>query len=163
MLHLKFIYSYNFVQGTAGVALAGILGALRAQGRPMTDLMRQKVVVVGAGRQNYWPFLLHNPGFIIQLFKLFWLIIFIFISKNSDVSIVVFSAGLGVLNMAVQAISRMAGANGVCPKHQFYLIDKDVSLCLLSILANKYYRIHVSLKLFVCSILVLWRTNDPCL
>ncbi|XP_057531671.1 NAD-dependent malic enzyme 59 kDa isoform, mitochondrial [Amaranthus tricolor] len=80
----KFCMFNDDIQGTAGVALAGILGALRAQGRPMTDLMRQKVVVVGAG-----------------------------------------SAGLGVLNMAVQAISRMAGANGVCPKHQFYLIDKD--------------------------------------
>eukprot|EP00897_Mesotaenium_endlicherianum_P005299 jgi/Mesen1/4798/ME000243S03978 len=37
------------VQGTAGVALAGLLGAVRAQGRPMEDIAHNKVVVVGAG------------------------------------------------------------------------------------------------------------------
>ncbi|XP_021717519.1 LOW QUALITY PROTEIN: NAD-dependent malic enzyme 59 kDa isoform, mitochondrial-like [Chenopodium quinoa] len=72
------------IQGTAGVALAGLLGAVRAQGRPLTDFIKQKIVVVGAG-----------------------------------------SAGIGVLNMAVQAVSRMAGANGLPSDHQFYLIDKD--------------------------------------
>ncbi|KAL2892271.1 NAD-dependent malic enzyme 59 kDa isoform mitochondrial [Bienertia sinuspersici] len=72
------------IQGTAGVALAGLLGAVRAQGRPLTDFVKQKIVVAGAG-----------------------------------------SAGLGVLNMAVQEVSRIAGAHGVTPKHQFYLIDKD--------------------------------------
>ncbi|KAH9618246.1 hypothetical protein KSS87_001650 [Heliosperma pusillum] len=72
------------VQGTAGVALAGLLGAVRAQGRPLTDFVKQKIVVVGAG-----------------------------------------SAGIGVLNMAVRAVTRMAGANGIQDKHQFYLIDKD--------------------------------------
>ncbi|KAK9757981.1 hypothetical protein RND81_01G198400 [Saponaria officinalis] len=72
------------IQGTAGVALAGLLGAVRAQGRPLTDFVKQKIVVVGAG-----------------------------------------SAGLGVLNMAVRAVTRMAGANGIPDNHQFYLIDKD--------------------------------------
>ncbi|XP_074273033.1 NAD-dependent malic enzyme 59 kDa isoform, mitochondrial-like [Silene latifolia] len=72
------------IQGTAGVALAGLLGAVRAQGRPLTDFVKQKIVVVGAG-----------------------------------------SAGIGVLNMAVWAVTRMAGANGIQDKHQFYLIDKD--------------------------------------
>ncbi|KAF5951305.1 hypothetical protein HYC85_009249 [Camellia sinensis] len=56
-------------KGTAGVALAGLLGTVRAQDRPLTDLVNQKIVVVGAG-----------------------------------------SAGLGVFNMAAQAVSRMAGA-----------------------------------------------------
>jgi malate dehydrogenase (decarboxylating) len=38
------------VQGTAGVALAGLLGAVRAMGHPMEDIAKQKIVVVGAGR-----------------------------------------------------------------------------------------------------------------
>uniref|UniRef100_A0A0D6R4F2 Malic enzyme n=1 Tax=Araucaria cunninghamii TaxID=56994 RepID=A0A0D6R4F2_ARACU len=37
------------VQGTAGVAIAGLLGAVRAQGRPMSDFAKQKIVVAGAG------------------------------------------------------------------------------------------------------------------
>nr|KAJ0184995.1 hypothetical protein LSAT_V11C900469830 [Lactuca sativa] len=37
------------VQGTAGVALAGLLGTVRAQGRPLSDFANQKIVVVGAG------------------------------------------------------------------------------------------------------------------
>ncbi|XP_070047827.1 NAD-dependent malic enzyme, mitochondrial [Nicotiana tabacum] len=37
------------VQGTAGVALAGLLGAVRAQGRPMIDFSKMKIVVAGAG------------------------------------------------------------------------------------------------------------------
>lgn len=39
-----------FQQGTAGVAIAGLLGAVRAQGRPMIDFPKQKIVVAGAGR-----------------------------------------------------------------------------------------------------------------
>ncbi|KAL9234331.1 hypothetical protein vseg_009214 [Gypsophila vaccaria] len=48
-------YRYNYrmfnddVQGTAGVAIAGLLGAVRAQGRPMIDFPKQKIVVAGAG------------------------------------------------------------------------------------------------------------------
>lgn len=38
------------LQGTAGVALAGLLGTVRAQGRPLSDFVNQKIVVVGAGR-----------------------------------------------------------------------------------------------------------------
>lgn len=38
------------MQGTAGVAIAGLLGAVRAQGRPMIDFPKQKIVVAGAGR-----------------------------------------------------------------------------------------------------------------
>ncbi|XP_004307278.1 PREDICTED: NAD-dependent malic enzyme 62 kDa isoform, mitochondrial [Fragaria vesca subsp. vesca] len=37
------------VQGTAGVAIAGLLGAVRAQGRQMIDFPKQKIVVAGAG------------------------------------------------------------------------------------------------------------------
>ncbi|KAL7598502.1 NAD-dependent malic enzyme 59 kDa isoform, mitochondrial-like [Lactuca sativa] len=37
------------LQGTAGVALAGLLGTVRAQGRPLSDFANQKIVVVGAG------------------------------------------------------------------------------------------------------------------
>ncbi|KAI8545174.1 hypothetical protein RHMOL_Rhmol07G0021200 [Rhododendron molle] len=69
------------IQGTAGVALAGLLGTVRTQGRPLADFANQKIVVVGAG-----------------------------------------SAGLGVLNMAVQAVKRMAGADA---NPQFFLLDKD--------------------------------------
>ncbi|XP_008232779.1 PREDICTED: NAD-dependent malic enzyme 2, mitochondrial isoform X3 [Prunus mume] len=72
------------IQGTAGVALAGLLGAVRAQGRPLADFVKQKIVVVGAG-----------------------------------------SAGLGVLNMAVQAVARMAGNGEAAAKYHFFLIDKD--------------------------------------
>ncbi|KAI8027147.1 hypothetical protein LOK49_LG02G01095 [Camellia lanceoleosa] len=39
----------NDMQGTAGVALAGLLGTVRAQDRPLTDFVNQKIVVVGAG------------------------------------------------------------------------------------------------------------------
>ena len=41
------------------------------------------------------------------------------------------SAGLGVLSMAVQAVSRMSGGSGTDANSQFFLIDKDVCLhCL---------------------------------
>ncbi|KAL0397869.1 UNVERIFIED_CONTAM: NAD-dependent malic enzyme isoform, mitochondrial [Sesamum calycinum] len=36
-------------KGTAGVALAGLLGTVRAQGLALTDFANQKIVVVGAG------------------------------------------------------------------------------------------------------------------
>ncbi|GKV13087.1 hypothetical protein SLEP1_g24152 [Rubroshorea leprosula] len=71
------------IQGTAGVALAGLLGTVRAQGRPLADFANQKIVVVGAG-----------------------------------------SAGLGVLKMAVEAVTRMTG-NGETAARNFFLIDKD--------------------------------------
>ncbi|KAI3418654.1 uncharacterized protein J3R85_013604 [Psidium guajava] len=49
----RYRYSYRMfnddVQGTAGVALAGLLGAVRAQGRPMIDFPKMKIVVAGAG------------------------------------------------------------------------------------------------------------------
>ncbi|KAH7577881.1 hypothetical protein JRO89_XS01G0311100 [Xanthoceras sorbifolium] len=80
------------IQGTAGVALAGLLGSVRAQGRPLTDFVNQKIVVVGAG-----------------------------------------SAGLGVLSMAVQAASRMAGNSEAVTRNQFFLIDKDVRLYTFSL------------------------------
>ncbi|KAJ0736979.1 putative malate dehydrogenase (decarboxylating) [Helianthus annuus] len=77
----KYCMFNDDIQGTAGVALAGLLGVVRAQGRPLSDFVYQKIVVVGAG-----------------------------------------SAGLGVLNMAYQAVSRMTGSTA---SPQFYLIDKD--------------------------------------
>lgn len=42
------------MQGTAGVAIAGLLGAVRAQGRPMIDFPKQKIVVAGAGRSIFY-------------------------------------------------------------------------------------------------------------
>ncbi|KAF8026596.1 hypothetical protein BT93_F3167 [Corymbia citriodora subsp. variegata] len=45
----KFCMFNDDIQGTAGVALAGLLGTVRAQGRPLTDFVKQKIVVVGAG------------------------------------------------------------------------------------------------------------------
>ncbi|CAK9180051.1 unnamed protein product [Ilex paraguariensis] len=77
----RFCMFNDDIQGTAGVALAGLLGTVRAQGRPLTDFANQKIVVVGAG-----------------------------------------SAGLGVLNMALQAVSRMAEP---AAKPQFFLLDKN--------------------------------------
>ncbi|KAJ1426869.1 hypothetical protein SESBI_10125 [Sesbania bispinosa] len=80
----RFCMFNDDIQGTAGVALAGLLGTVRAQGRPLSDFVKQKIVVVGAG-----------------------------------------SAGLGVLNMAVEAVSRMSGCSETAAKSQFFLIDKD--------------------------------------
>lgn len=77
----RFCMFNDDVQGTAGVALAGLLGTVRAQGRPLTDFANQKIVVVGAG-----------------------------------------SAGLGVLNMAMQAVSRMSGPMA---NPHFFLLDKN--------------------------------------
>ncbi|KAL1074345.1 hypothetical protein V6Z11_D11G283500 [Gossypium hirsutum] len=45
---LKDIY-FPYIQGTAGVALAGLLGTVRAQGRSLDDFPNHKIVVVGAG------------------------------------------------------------------------------------------------------------------
>lgn len=45
----RFCMFNDDIQGTAGVALAGILGTVRAQGRPLTDFANQRMVVVGAG------------------------------------------------------------------------------------------------------------------
>ncbi|XP_022897061.1 NAD-dependent malic enzyme 59 kDa isoform, mitochondrial isoform X2 [Olea europaea var. sylvestris] len=78
----RFCMFNDDIQGTAGVALAGLLGTVRAQGQPLTDFANQKIVVVGAG-----------------------------------------SAGLGVLKMALQAVSRMAGPEA---NPHFFLLDKDV-------------------------------------
>ncbi|XP_068639980.1 NAD-dependent malic enzyme 59 kDa isoform, mitochondrial-like [Aristolochia californica] len=79
----KFCMFNDDIQGTAGVALAGLLGAVRAQGRPIEDFVKQKIVVVGAG-----------------------------------------SAGIGVLNMAKQAISMMGSHEDSAANHQFWLLDK---------------------------------------
>ncbi|KAL6641279.1 hypothetical protein ACP70R_019460 [Stipagrostis hirtigluma subsp. patula] len=81
----RFCMFNDDVQGTAGVALAGLLGAVRAQGRPLEDFNKQKIVVVGAG-----------------------------------------SAGIGVLNMAKQAMLRMPGIHRSGEGHnQFWVLDKD--------------------------------------
>lgn len=81
----SFLMFNDDVQGTAGVALAGLLSAVRAQGRPLTDFVKQKIVVVGAG-----------------------------------------SAGLGILNMAQQTMSRMLGSHQKSlANHQFWLLDKS--------------------------------------
>jgi hypothetical protein len=49
--HLKWPIDHSLcAKGTAGVAIAGLLGAVRAQGRPMIDFPKQKIVVAGAGR-----------------------------------------------------------------------------------------------------------------
>ncbi|KAK4786817.1 hypothetical protein SAY86_010650 [Trapa natans] len=45
----KFCMFNDDIQGTAGVALAGLLGTVRTQGRPLEDFTKQKIVVVGAG------------------------------------------------------------------------------------------------------------------
>ncbi|KAF5187764.1 Nad-dependent malic enzyme [Thalictrum thalictroides] len=45
----RFCMFNDDIQGTAGVALAGLLGATRAQGRPLSDFAKQKIVIAGAG------------------------------------------------------------------------------------------------------------------
>lgn len=45
----RFCMFNDDIQGTAGVALAGLLGAVRAQGQSLKDFVKQKIVVVGAG------------------------------------------------------------------------------------------------------------------
>ncbi|XP_057998126.1 NAD-dependent malic enzyme 2, mitochondrial isoform X2 [Hevea brasiliensis] len=80
----RFCMFNDDIQGTAGVALAGLLGTVRAQGQPLSDFVNQKIVVVGAG-----------------------------------------SAGLGVLNMAIEAVSRISGKNEGAVKNRFFLLDKD--------------------------------------
>ncbi|KAJ6833373.1 NAD-dependent malic enzyme 59 kDa isoform, mitochondrial [Iris pallida] len=81
----RFCMFNDDIQGTAGVALAGLLGAVRAQGKPLKDFVKQKIVVVGAG-----------------------------------------SAGIGVLNMAKQAVSRMLQSSEILESNnQFWLLDKD--------------------------------------
>ncbi|WVZ04685.1 hypothetical protein V8G54_018031 [Vigna mungo] len=82
----RFCMFNDDIQGTAGVALAGLLGTIRSQGGPLSDFLKQKIVVVGAG-----------------------------------------SAGLGVLKMAAQAVSRMSGGSGTAAtaNSPFFLIDKS--------------------------------------
>ncbi|XP_031745959.1 NAD-dependent malic enzyme 2, mitochondrial-like [Cucumis sativus] len=75
----RFCMFNDDIQGTAGVALAGLLGNVRAQGQPLSDFVNQKIVVVGAG-----------------------------------------SVGLGVLNMAIQAVLRMVGNNDSTARNRFF-------------------------------------------
>ena len=42
-----------YIQGTAGVAMAGLLGAVRAQGKPLIDFPKRRIVVAGAGRFGF--------------------------------------------------------------------------------------------------------------
>jgi malic enzyme len=54
-------------KGTAGVAIAGLLGAVRAQGRPMIDFPKQRIVVAGAGRSGTLS--VFNPFFSLGLIR----------------------------------------------------------------------------------------------
>lgn len=56
------------IQGTAGVAIAGLLGAVRAQGKPMIDFPKQNIVVAGAGRLVGCPTML-MPNYAFPGFK----------------------------------------------------------------------------------------------
>ena len=57
-----------YTKGTAGVAIAGLLGAVRAQGRPMIDFPKQRIVVAGAGRSGTLS--VFNPFFLSLGLKL---------------------------------------------------------------------------------------------
>jgi malate dehydrogenase (decarboxylating) len=117
----RFCMFNDDVQGTAGVALAGLLGAVRAQGRPLSDFTKQKIVVVGAGRYMICLICLH---FSISLFHTrYFLSKVCFLRSNSSLES---SAGIGVLNMAKQAMLRMPGINRSGEGHnQFWVLDKD--------------------------------------
>lgn len=86
---------------------------------------------------------LHNAGLTVHFLSVVLVKILIYISKISEICNVVFSAGLGVLNMAVQAVNRMAGLNGIPSKHQFYLIDKDVSYLFLALARCKIITAYI--------------------
>ncbi|KAF3327881.1 NAD-dependent malic enzyme isoform [Carex littledalei] len=88
----KFCMFNDDIQGTAGVALAGLFGAVRAQGLPLKDIVKQKIVVVGAGRMlgtdpatepncQFW--LLDKDGLITKE------------RKNLDPTAVPFARGFG--------------------------------------------------------------------
>jgi malic enzyme len=52
MLHKyrhRFLCFNDDIQGTGAVTLAGVLAALRAQGRPASDICEQRIVCVGSG------------------------------------------------------------------------------------------------------------------
>lgn len=76
-----------------------------------------------------------------------------------------FSAGLGVLNMAVQAVSRMAGNSDSTARNQFFLIDKDVKISFKLSFINSC----ISLASFSFDesystnyIFLTWIWYDPC-
>ncbi|KAI3699128.1 hypothetical protein L2E82_43189 [Cichorium intybus] len=48
---MKFCMFNDDIQGTAGVALAGLFGTVTAQGQPLSEFVNQKIVVVGAVRK----------------------------------------------------------------------------------------------------------------
>ncbi|GMP42299.1 hypothetical protein CsSME_00012091 [Camellia sinensis var. sinensis] len=58
----RFCMFNNDMQGTAGVALAGLLGTVRAQDLPLTDSVNQKIVVVGAGSAGLGVFNMAAQG-----------------------------------------------------------------------------------------------------
>ncbi|KAI3768895.1 hypothetical protein L2E82_19732 [Cichorium intybus] len=47
---MKFLMFNDDIQGTTGVALAGLFGTVTAQGQPLSEFVNQKIVVVGAVR-----------------------------------------------------------------------------------------------------------------
>ena len=54
------------------------------------------------------------------------IILYIYIYIYFPFFFLAFNAGLGVLNMAAQAVSRMSGNGEAAVKKQFFLLDKDV-------------------------------------
>lgn len=90
----------------------------------MADFVKQKIVVVGAGR--YLTLVIDSERSLYRL--LHWLRAHV--TRHSvhpfNSLFLPFSAGLGVLNMAVQAVARMAGNGEAAAKYHFFLIDKDV-------------------------------------
>ncbi|XP_028069970.1 NAD-dependent malic enzyme 59 kDa isoform, mitochondrial-like [Camellia sinensis] len=58
----RFCMFNNDIQGTASVALAGLLGTVRAQDLPLTDFVNQKIVVVGAGSAGLGVFNMAAQG-----------------------------------------------------------------------------------------------------
>ena len=123
------------------------LGAVRAMGKPMEDLVKQKIVVVGAGRytvrkrkrrflfcpSSFWNTVLITLVFQCNLFKcspvsacfiICCVCYFIYFVCS------LCSAGLGVVNMVKSAMQRLLGGH-TKETHkkaidQFWILDKDV-------------------------------------